>query len=158
MEKNKKILFLILNQFLKHYSYLKRPSAGEVESLSVPQVSLVSISYPQHVPAACSAGPEVHRQAENMRAEHVVMEAENTAVAGPGRVFAALVGGLEDSAQQHSCVLELLGDGGLDVEVVAVVGAQRVVLPGPRVEGRRGASDAGPVKHISSALLLFPAA
>ena len=93
-----------------------------------------------------------------MWAEHVVMEAENTVVAGAGRVLAALVGGLEDSAQQHGCVFELLGDWGLDVEVVAIAGAQCVVLPGPRVQGWSGASDAGPVKHISSTLLLLPAA
>lgn len=92
-----------------------------------------------------------------MRAEHVVMEAEN-AVAGPGRVLPALMGGLEDSAQQDSRVLELLGRRRLDEEVVAVAGAQRVVLPGPRVNGRSGALDASPVKHISPAVLLFPAA
>lgn len=88
----------------------------------------------------------------------MVMEAENTVVAGPGRVIAAVKGGLEDPAQQHSCVLELLRGGGLDVEVVAEPGAQGVVLPGPRVKGRSGAFDAGPVKHVSSALFLFPAA
>lgn len=110
------------------------------------------------MPAACGSGPEVHSQAEDMRAEHVVMEAEDTVLAGRGRVLAALVGGLEDSAQQHGRVLELLGDGGLDVEVVAVAGAQCVVLPGARVKGRRGALGAGPVEHVSSALFLFPAA
>lgn len=86
------------------------------------------------------------------------MEAENTAVTGPVGVLAAIMGRLEDSAQQHSRVLELLGDGGLDVEVVAIAGAQCVVLPGPRAEGRGGASGTGPVKHIASTLFLFPAA
>ena len=124
----------------------------------MPEVSLVSISYPQHVPTARSAGPEVNRQAEHMRAEHVVMEAESTAVTGPGRVLAALMGGLEGSAQQHSRILELLGRRGLDVEVVSMSGAQRVVLQRARVKGWRGALDAGPVKHVPSALLLFPAA
>lgn len=122
----------------------------------MPEVSLRSISYPQHVPTAGSGGPEVHCQAEHVGAEHVVVEAENTV--GPGRVLAPLVGGLEDSAEQHSSVFELLGGRGLDVEVVAGAGAQRVVLPRPRVHCWSGALDAGPVKHISSSLLLFPAA
>lgn len=108
-----------MNQPLRHYSYLERLSAAEVKSLPVPQVSLVAISYPQHVPTACSCGPEVHRQAEHVCAKHVVMEAENTVLAGPGRVLVALMGGLKDSAQQNSCVLELLGLRGLYVEVMA---------------------------------------
>lgn len=147
-----------LSQLLKHYIYLKRFSAVDVKHLPVPQVSLVSIFHPQHVTAACSRGPEVHCQAEHMRAKHVVVEAENTVLLGPGRVLAALLGRLKDSAQQHSRVLEILGRRGLYVEVVAVAGAQRVVLPGPRVVARSGALDAGPVEHVSSALFLFPAA
>lgn len=88
----------------------------------------------------------------------MVVEAENTVLLGPGRVLAILAGGLKDSAQQNSRVLEILGRRGLYIEVVAVVGAQRVVLPGPCVIGRSGALDAGPVEHICSALFLFPAA
>lgn len=86
------------------------------------------------------------------------MEAENTVVAGLGWILVTQVGGLEDSAQQHSCVLELLWLRGLDVEVVAVSGAQRVVFPGARIKGRSRALDACPVKRVSSALLLLPAA
>ena len=86
------------------------------------------------------------------------MEAESAALIRCGRVLAVLMGGLKDSAQQNSRVLEVLGHRGLDVEVVAVSGAQRVVLPGPCVKGRRRALDAGPVKHISSTLFLSPAA
>lgn len=124
----------------------------------MPQVSLVSIFHPQHGPAACSCGPEVHRQAEHMRAKHVVVESENTVLLGPGRVLAAQLGRLKDPAQQHSRVLEILGRRGLYVEVVAVSGAQRVVLPGPRVVARSGALDASPVEHICSTLFLLPAA
>lgn len=86
------------------------------------------------------------------------MKTENTVVAGLGGVLATLVGGLEGPAQEDRRVFELLGDGRLDVEVVAKPGAQRMVLPGPRVKGRRGALDARPVEHVPSALLLCPAA
>lgn len=86
------------------------------------------------------------------------MKTENTVVPGPGGVVAPLVGGLEGSAQEDRRVFELLGDRRLDVEVVAELGAQRVVLPGPRVEGRSGALDPRPVEHVPSALLLSPAA
>lgn len=137
-------------------SYLERPGAGEVESLPVPEVSLCPVSYPQHAPAAGSGGPQVHRQAEHMGAVHVVMEAEHAVLAG--RVLAALARGLEDPAQQHGGVLELLGGGGLDVEVVAQAGAQRVVLQGPRVDGRSRALHARPVEHVASAHFLSPAA
>lgn len=92
-----------------------------------------------------------------MGAEHVVMEAESTALLVLGQVVAALMGGLEDSTQQHSRVLEFLRHGGLDVEVVAVAGSQSVVLPGPGIEGGSGALGAGPVEHISSTLFLCPA-
>lgn len=86
------------------------------------------------------------------------MEAENTALAGHGRILPALESGFKDPAQQNSCVFELLGHRGLYIEVVAETGAQRVVLPGARVKGRRRALDTGPVKHISSAPFLFPVA
>lgn len=89
----------------------------------MPQVSLVSVSYPQHGSPACGCGPEVHGQAEHMGTKHVVVEAENAVVAVPGRGLEPLVGGLEDLAEQHGRVLELLWSRGLDVEVVAVAGA-----------------------------------
>lgn len=107
---------------------------------------------------ARSSDPEVHCQAEHMWSKHVVMEAENTVVLGCGQVLSALVGGLEDSAQEHSRVLKLLRGRRLYVEVVSIASAQRVVLPGPCVKGWSRALDAGPVKHVTSILLLFPAA
>lgn len=66
--------------------------------------------------------------------------------------------GLKDSAQQNSCVLERLRHRGLDVEVMAGVGAQRVVFPRAGVKRWSGAADTGPVEHICSALFLTPVA
>lgn len=124
----------------------------------MPQISLVAIPHPQHVALPRGCGPEVNRQAEDVGAEHMVVEAEDAALGRRRGILAALVRGLKDSAQQDGRVLELLRGGGLDVEVVAGEGAQRVVPPGARVEGRSGATDAGPVKGIGSAILLYPVA
>lgn len=139
-------------------THLKRPSTRQVESLLVPQISLVSISDPQHMTTARRSDPEVHCQTEHMRSKHVVMETENTVLLRRGRVRSTLVGGLEDSTQEHSRVLKLLWGRWLYVEVVARAGALCVVFPGPCVKGRSRALDAGPVKHITSVLLLFPVA
>lgn len=122
----------------------------------MPQVALIPISYPQHGPAACCRGPEVHRQTEHVRPKHVVIEAEHAV--GRRRVLAVLKSGLEHSAQEDGRVLKLLGRRGLDVEVVAGDCAQRVVLPRPRVKGRSGTLDQCPVEHVPPALFLFPAA
>lgn len=138
--------------------YLKRLSAVEVNILPVPKVSLVAVPHPQHVAFPRGHGPEVNCQAEHVRAEHVVVEAEDAALGRCGRILAALVCGLKDSAQQNGRVLELLRSGGLDVEVMAREGAQRVVPPGARVEGRSGSADAGPVKGVRSADFLPPVA
>lgn len=86
------------------------------------------------------------------------MEAENTALKGRGRVLATLMRGLKDSAQQNSCVLEHLRRGGLDVEVMANTGAQRVVFPRAGVKGWSGATDTGPVERVCSTLFLTPVA
>lgn len=111
-------------------SYLERLSTVEVQSLPVPKVSLVSIFCPEQGASACSCGPQIHSQAEHMRTKHAVVEAENTAaVVGQGWVLSRLVGGFKDRTQQHSCVFKLLRRRGFDVKVVAVPGAQRVVLP-----------------------------
>lgn len=83
------------------------------------------------------------------------MEAKSTAVVGgPSWVLARLVGWFKYWAQQHSCVLELLGKGRLNVEVMTRSVPQRVVLPGARVSGWSWALDACPVKHISTRFLL----
>lgn len=143
--------------FLKSV-YLKRFHAVEVNILPVPHVSLVAVAHPEHVALPCGRGPEVDCQAEHVWAEHVVVEAQNAALGRRGGLRAALVRGLKDSAHQNGRVLELLRGGGLDVEVMAREGAQRVVPPGARVEGRSGAADAGPVKGVRSAVFLPPVA
>lgn len=122
----------------------------------MPHVPLIPISYPQHRPAACCRGPEVHREAEHVRSEHVVMEAENAV--GRGWALAALMGGLKQAAQENGRVLELLGRRGLDVEVVAGACAQSVVLPRSRVIGGSGTLDSGPVKNVPPTLFLCPRA
>lgn len=146
-------------KFFSLTSYLERLSTVEVQRLSVPQVSLVSIFCPEQGASACSCGPQVHCQAEHMTPKHAVMEAENTlAGVGKGWVFSRLVGGFKDWTQQHSRVFKLLRGRRLDVKVVAVPRAQCVVFKGACIKSWSWAINVSPVKVISSFGFLFPVA
>ena len=136
--------------------YLKGPGTVEIQGLPVPQVVLVAIANPQNVTIAGAGSSEVDRQSVDVGTKHMVVEPEHTGVLR--LTLAVAWRGLEDPAHQHGPVLKLLRSGGLDVDVVPVDGAKGVVLHGARVEGRCGALDLAPVKHVRSTPLLSPAA